>query len=235
MHLPSLTLLNTVYLGYALEAAGVGGLSRDEAAGRIVRVLYDMLLDGDERACALVRLYATCRYRELEIMERGFARSMAKGLPIEDETVCLKLLATVGDRPEWNDPARSVDHRVIPLISEEVVQQMPMVAQLIHQLGVPVREVLNPDPNLMLSGERLTQNVFWVENAVGSPHIPVQEDFVLRCGIRSVVGFGGLMGSGELFAVILFSKCPIPEEAARRFRSLTGSARAALSGGPRGV
>ena len=38
--------------------------------------------------------------------------------------------------------------------------------------------------------------------------------------IRSALGFGGVLRTGELFAVIMFSKVPIPEETASRFRNI---------------
>jgi hypothetical protein len=62
--------------------------------------------------------------------------------------------------------------------------------------------------------------VFHVENAVGSPYIPAQQEFVEKFGIRSVLGFGGVIGTGELFAVILFSTVHVSTNAAERFRTL---------------
>lgn len=40
----------------------------------------------------------------------------------------------------------------------------------------------------------------------------------MRYGIQSVLGFGGLLASGDLFAVILFSKVAISPDAADQFR-----------------
>ena len=42
--------------------------------------------------------------------------------------------------------------------------------------------------------------------AAGSPYIPAQEDFVQPVGIRSVLGFGGMLPGGDIFVVILFSR-----------------------------
>ena len=70
--------------------------------------------------------------------------------------------------------------------------------------------------------------MFHVEEARGSPHIPAQRDFVLRYGITSVVGFGGLLRSGELFAVILFLRARIPAASAARFRTIALDVRSAL-------
>ena len=51
---------------------------------------------------------------------------------------------------------------------------------------------------------------------------------VLRYGVRSVVGFGGLLTTGEFFAVVMFSKVEVPEESARRFRSIALDLKAIL-------
>ena len=63
-------------------------------------------------------------------------------------------------------------------------------------------------------------NIFLVENAVGSPIIPAQEDFVLPNKIKSVLGFGGMLPTGNMFAVILFSKVRITKDTADMFRCI---------------
>src|SRR5205823_3977824 len=105
----------------------------------------------------------------------------------------------------------------------------PMISQLIKELGVELSHVLQPSPELVqeLAGKRY--GVFHVENAVGSPYIPVQEDFVVRHGIRSVVGFGGMLPSGDLFAVILFATVHVPLSAAERFKTIALDVKSAFS------
>jgi hypothetical protein len=63
-------------------------------------------------------------------------------------------------------------------------------------------------------------NVFHVPEAVGSPYIPAQEQFVTRFGVKSALGFGGMLPSGNLFAVIMFSKAPISRDTADMFKPL---------------
>jgi hypothetical protein len=60
---------------------------------------------------------------------------------------------------------------------------------------------------------------------MGSAHIPAQREFVERYDIQSVVGFGGLLGSSELFALILFSRDRIPVKRATRFRTIAVDVR----------
>jgi hypothetical protein len=237
MHdLTSLSVSDILEMSAELEVIGEGSASMEEAADRVVRFLYDDLVDAPDgkRACALVRVYRTMRYGELDIMLRGFARAMSNGHELTDETCCLTLLGTAGDLEAWNDRQRSLDHQTLPLPSEEAVHQMPMVAQLIRQLGYDVQDVLRPSPDLLLDLNKRTHGVFWVGEAQGSPYIPAQRDFVAPYHIRSVVGFGSILPGGDLFAAILFSKVPIPEERARRFSSLAISIRAALAPHVRG-
>ena len=103
-----------------------------------------------------------------------------------------------------------------------------MIASLIEQFGLHISDVVRPklqtEPELI----EKNYNVFHVEHAVGSPYIPAQSDFVVPYGIASVVGFGGVLGSGDLYAGILFSRVHIPSESAKRFRSLALALRAAL-------
>jgi hypothetical protein len=81
-------------------------------------------------------------------------------------------------------------------------------------------DVVRPSNDVVRALGGKSYGVFHVEDAAGSPYIPAQEGFVDRYGIRSVVGFGGLLPSGDLFGVILFCRVHVTLEAAERFRSL---------------
>ncbi len=61
--------------------------------------------------------------------------------------------------------------------------------------------------------------MFHVPTAAGSPYLPGQ-DFVEQHQIASAVGFGGIMLSGDFFAVVLFSRVPISEPVARTIKIL---------------
>ena len=95
-----------------------------------------------------------------------------------------------------------------------------MIAQLVKQMGLEVETLINPSPELLRELEGKTFNVFHVTHALNSPFIPAQRDFVVPHRIRSVLGFGGLLRSGDLFAVIMFSRENIPRETADRFRGI---------------
>ena len=196
----------------------------------IVRHLYDNLRDGPAgpRACALVRIYKTHPFVGLDPDLRARVRANLGDREPAPAMKCLTLLATAGDEPTWNDRRESTGHQAIPLISPEQIDDLPMVAQLIRQLGVATESLLDPDPDLMLDLEQRTYNVFHVLQAEGSPHIPAQTGFVIPYGIASVLGFGGMLPSGDLVAVLLFSKVPIPAGTAEFFKTIALNIKVAL-------
>ena len=208
--------------GTRIAAMGAAATNMEDIANEIVRYLYDELAGGPDgdKACALVRFYKTHAYDDLDASLQGFADTILGDTETPPNMQCLTLLATVGDDPAWNSRAKSSGHKAIPLPSEDFVAMIPMVARLVAQLGLDVSTVLRPDPAIMVDLEGKQYNVFHVPEAVGSPYIPAQEDFVIPHGIRSVVGFGGLLSSGELYVVILFAKVSIPRDTAERFEAL---------------
>ncbi|HEX8170654.1 MAG TPA: hypothetical protein VF824_08965 [Thermoanaerobaculia bacterium] len=191
----------------------------EEVAERAVEFFRGELVDDEgQPACALVRFFKTHPYRDLPEDLQAVVRDSSPDAESIPHLRCLTLIATRGDEEDWNSRLTSRGHRAIPLMSVEMVQQAPMIAQLITQLGLPIANVVRPSRALLLDQEQTAHNVFYVPRALGSPHIVAQEEFVVRHGIQSVVGFGGLLASGDLFAVILFSKVPISPDAADQFR-----------------
>jgi hypothetical protein len=189
-----------------------------EAAERVVNFLYCQLVDDSGRpACALVRLFKTHAYAELDDELQSFVRETVPLAAEVENLRCLVLLATAGDRADWRSRHASQGHKAIALVSEQMVEQAPMIAQLIEQFGLSVSTVLHPNPTLLLENAT-TINLFYVPQAVGSPYIVAQEEFVIRHGIQSVLGFGGILASGDLFAVIMFSRVPITPDIADRFK-----------------
>lgn len=224
------TLSEMTACGAVLRKLGSGAHSMEEVANRLVRYLSDHLLDTPRgaKACALVRFFKTHTYQELDPELREFARALLGDQPESPTMKCLTLLATVGDRPGWNARQHSVGHKAIPLPSESIIRTIPMISQLITQLGLEISAVLRPDPTILVDAAQKTYNVFHVPEARGSPYIPAQAEFVIPCGIRSVLGFGGMLPSGDLFAVIMFSKVQIPREVAELFKPLALSTKLAV-------
>jgi hypothetical protein len=229
LDLSSFELQDMLRCGLDIRRSTRGAASVESAASIIVRYLFGTFEDSVEkqRQVALVRFYKTHPYRELDADLRGFARGILGSAPRDEGIKCLTLLATAGVEEEWNDRRRSRGHRAIPLVSPGMVERAPMISGLIRQMGMDVEHLLNTDAAFLQDAEGRTYNIFYVEEALGSPYIPAQEEFVRPFGIRSVVGFGGMI-KGELFAIIVFSRIPIARAAASRFRNVALEVKAAI-------
>ncbi len=222
--------------GHALRQLGYNARAMEEVTQRIVKFFYTSF--GDERrnrsSCVLVRFYKTHAYRELppELQQRALATLNASSSP--PNLQCLTLMSSAGERPEWNDRRQSVAHQVIPLPSPAAVAQMPMIANLVAQFGLEVQALVAPDPALFTEMEQRTYNVFYVPVALDSPYIPAQDNFVRPYQIASVLGLGGVLPSGHVFALIIFSKEPIRRSVADLCKLLALDIKSVLSPYDRG-
>ena len=210
-----------------IRALGNRRTTLEGAAQEACRILYDSLVvDGGAPGAALVRVYKTHRFRELEPGQQEFARGLIEEEPAEDMR-CLTLLGTAGEEPEWNDRHRSRGHQAIPMPTVDFVERIPMVAQLITQLGLEVETVLRP-PEQAAQLAQQRYDVFHVPDAAGSPYLPAQ-DFVERYGVASAVGFGGILLNGDFYAAIVFAKVRLDEGDARTLKVLALPLRVALT------
>jgi hypothetical protein len=209
--LRNFTQENLYACAIALRNMNLGATHMEETANRMVLYLYDHLVEQQtgQRACALVRFFKTHPYGELDESLQKATHEILGTRDAEPSTKCLTLLATAGDQLDWQSRQTSGGHKAIPLIDEEFIARAPMISQLIQQFGLEVKTVLQPDPEVLVDMERRTFNVFYVPEALGSSHIPAQQEFVIPYHIRSVLGFGGMLPCGNLFAIILFTKIRI--------------------------
>jgi len=224
------SLKDMVEFSAALRLMGSGASSMEEVADKIVHYLYDHLIDKETggNSCALIRLFKTHPYEKLDEELQKFAENVLNTPPEFPEMKCLVLLASAGTLPEWHSRKNSQGHKAIPLPSEHFIEAFPMVRQLIQQLGLEINTVLRPDPAIVMDMVQTTYNVFLIPDAVGSRYVPAQDDFVIPFGVRSVVGFGGILPSGNLFVVIMFTKVSVPRQTADMFRSLALSVKVAI-------
>lgn len=228
--LTKFTLRDMTECGIGLRQLSYDAKSMEEVANRIVRYLYEHLIDKQtgKNSCALVRFFKTHPYEKLTPELREFADGLLGNNSPSPTMKCLTLLATAGVKSEWNSRQTSVGHKAIPLVSAHLIEQSPMISQLIKQLGLEISNVLEPSPDILMTLEQRTFNVFYLSKAVGSPYIPAQEEFVIPFAIQSILGFGGMLPSGNLFAIIMFSKVQIPDNTAELFKSLALSVKMAV-------
>lgn len=206
--------------------------SMEELANQAVHYLYDNIIDPrtQKSACALVRFFKTHPYSALDANLQQAARDIVGNSSlIMPYTKCLTLLGTVGDHPDWCSRHTSSGHKAIPLVSKAFVEQVPMISQLVQQFGLKLEEFLSPTPEILMDERQKTFNVFHIPEAVNSPYIPAQREFVIPYGVRSVMGFGGMLPSGNILAIIMFVKMPISRSTADLFRYVAAYVRIAAA------
>lgn len=195
----------------------------EDAATEIVRVLRATFMDSSGQSdLVLARLFQTVRTNDLDQELQGYLRRQTEpGQPVPER--CLALLGTAGDVPQWCDRRTSRDHQAIALTSPEALFNVPMVSALVKSLGVELGTFLHGEHPV--DTEEL--GVFHVAHAEDSPEVPGQA-FVREHGVKSVIGFGGVLPGGEVFSVILFSRVQVPAEVAQLFRTVAVAAKLGL-------
>lgn len=176
---------------------------------------------------ALARVYALLPFGVLDDARKAAAVGAAKE-PLHDDVRVLTLLGTNGDDPSWCDVKLSKGHRAVPLVSSASANGIPMVAQLLRELGVGLAWLdapPRPGARRTLGGD----GVFFVEHAAtaldaeGRRIIPADE-FVRLHHIRSVFGFGVVL-SNVILAIIVFSHEHLMRTDVERLVSLPGLLR----------
>src|SRR5690348_2215423 len=96
--LSAFSLRDMTRCGAELRRLGADASSMEEVAGRVVRHLHEGLrAPGGERACALVRVFVTMPYAELQAEQQDFARKVLPDIERRPEIKCLTLLASAGE------------------------------------------------------------------------------------------------------------------------------------------
>jgi len=190
--------------------------------------LYNRLNDGIDNPCALIRFFRTMDIADLTPGLKDLALQNIHGEAETKSVNCLTLLASRGMLPQWNDRFESKNHQVIPLTSAKMVAAAPMVSQLIGRLGIEVAKVVTPRPNLFFNPEEKAYHVFYVPYAIGDSTIVAQKEFAKPYGIQSVIGFGGLLPSGDMFATIMFMRIFVSAYTAERFKLLAKAIELAI-------
>ncbi|MGB3514488.1 MAG: ATP-binding protein [Microcoleaceae cyanobacterium] len=209
--LTQFNLRNMSECGVALRQLGKDTDSMEAVSQKIIQYLYHNIVSKQtrEKSCVLIRLFQTIPYQNLTSELQGSASKLLVDRPAKPNLKCLTLLASAGEKLEWNSRYKSSGHKAIPLANKEAIAKIPMISQLIQQLGLDPGDMLEPDPNFLIDLEQRIYNVFYVPDALGSSYIPAQTSFVIPFNIKSVVGLGGLLPSGNMFVVLMFLKVTI--------------------------
>jgi PAS domain S-box-containing protein len=217
--------------GAALRRLGTGASSIEDAADRITRYLYTNLTTqpDEDPACVLVRLFKTHPYGRLTPELQSLVDARLGEQPTAPGMKCLTLLAGTGAASGSNNQAQSSRFGVIPLTGPDALAKLPMFAQLFAQFRIDLPFLNRAKASLPLDQHETTCNAFYLPQAPNGPFVPGQEDFSIPLGAQSVLGFGGLLPTGDLFAVILFTKVAVPRETVDLFKTFALSTKLALA------
>jgi len=213
------TTADAVRCGREIRSLGSNALTMEEAANEIVHFFYDSFIEkhSETRSCVLVRLFKTHDYAALDDDLKAFAQKLLGKADNVRDFKCFTLLSTCGVNAEWGSRRNSTGHQAIPLPSIRIVEKIPMMRNIIKQMGLEINSVINPDPEIIMDLSQKTFSVFHIPDALGCPYVPAQEEFVKPYNVKSVLGFGGVLPSGNVFVVIIFAKTPIAVEIANCF------------------
>lgn len=207
----------------SVQKATRGCATFEEAAQKYTSLIYEQYRE----SVVLARVFATMRYRDLPATHRRYVDELARAAGVADkigpEMLTLSLCGTSGVEPEWNDRRKSRGHVAIPLASSAFIGEIPMMARLLHELGLGFDWLDSGDSETVLKTLGSINGVFHVADAMtavdaqGRKIIPARE-FVENYGVRSVFGVGGAyIGTPTFMAVIIFCRDEVGRERAEEF------------------
>jgi hypothetical protein len=217
----------------AIEPALAGEPTLCSAAQKFVRSLVASF-----PSIALSRMFAVLPFRRLPEVDAAaavrFAEQVDAASLLLPTTPVLSLLGSCGVNPQWNDRLLSTGHLAIPLLSRALVEGIPMIAQLLSDIGADLswlddaREI---DSRRMLGSRN---QCFYVAKASASRDsrgrliIPSQT-FVAEFGIETVFGMAGSYVDGTMLAAISFSTEAVAKSSIDRFPSLIANFKMATT------
>jgi serine phosphatase RsbU (regulator of sigma subunit) len=222
--LPAWGLSDVVTYCTGVRGATAGAATMEEAAAQMVRYLRRAFRTTHGRsAFVLGRFFNTAPWEDLPPDLRDRLRP-ATGDPAGTRSVVL--LASDGEEPAWCDRKLSPGLPSALLESPETAARHPLVGALARELDLPV-EMFVHGPGDREQDTRRNLGVFHIADAADGGRVPHQS-FVAEQGIRSVVGFGGLQPSGNIFALALYARVPLDAEAAAMLPIIAASVKLAL-------
>jgi hypothetical protein len=177
----------------------------------------------------LFRIYATLPFSDLPADVDRFVRGITDAHDLtpalQPGTVVLNLLGTSGRLPDWNDRLQSRGHLGIPLLNAGFVDNLPMVASLMKDMGIDLEWLDRQDSSIVVKAAGRLARIFYVSDARevvderGRKVVPAS-DFVESQGVRTVFGLGGAYLDGTFLAMILFTRELLEKRQAEGFQPL---------------
>ena len=186
----------------------------------------------------LARVFAVVPFARLPELDAEVALRFAEQVGAVEllvpSTPVLSLLGSSGVATAWNNRAFSSGHLAIPLLSKQLVEGAPMLAQLLADLKLDLAcldDARPIDSKRMMGG---TNQRFYVQSAKtaldakGRFIIPAR-DFVLEYRVETVFGMAGAYVDGMIVAAIVFTTEKLEVQEVDRFPSIIANFRMATT------
>lgn len=182
-----------------------------EASQKYIRLFYAEF----QESVVLARLFLTVPLEALPSRDQAFVTNLAAaegiGHLLNGKTLVLSLLATCGGQPGWNDRYQSQGHLGIPLVTASFVESIPMVSRLMHDMGIGLAWLDEPEQDFVVKSLGQIAGVFYVRDAktrLDRQHrkIVSAQDFVAAHDVRTVFGLGGSYLNGSFVTTIVFTR-----------------------------
>jgi hypothetical protein len=216
----------------AAEKKIAGQRTFDGAAQAVTDSLYSSFGD----SCKLARIFVSTPYKSLPNVMASWVQNLAsaKGVAsgLTPDTQVLALAGSSGTKMEWNGRARSKGHIGIPLISQDFINAIPMMARLIGSLGRDLSWLDTKDAGQLIKAMSRLSGRFYVPDASQTTDsrgrkVISDQAFVADNKITTVFGVASssVMSSGALMALLVFSNETIPEKQVDLFQNVLSRLR----------
>jgi hypothetical protein len=204
--------------------------SLEEAAQTCTNLLFETF----EESLILIRFLATIPYQALPPAYQSVATMLTNAEQtndlIHDDTPVLTLLGTRGG----DEDLRNTRHAFgVPLVSRDFVASIPLVAQLLQEIGCDLHGRARPGSQLhnqhvetestgFLSGMLYVPDAQQVATGQGEPLLPAITRLPLyrlksASAITTIFGIGGEYIQGPYIAMMMFSREHLEKSEVERF------------------
>lgn len=222
----TLNLSDIMRLGLCLrEAAQVSG-SLTQRAQLVTQFLYESFISRQSGipTCPLVRVFRTSLTASLSPDDRRHLVEAYGASETESVSSVVQLIGSYGLQPQWCQSRNSIRYRCMPW-GGVYRNQFPMIHEIISRAGYELDGAVSSST---MNDSTMCEDMLYVPDAVGSPYILAQAEFVEPFEIRSVIGLGGRLADGEVFCVVIFSRSAIPAHVLPYMRMLSLNVQLAL-------
>ena len=198
-----------------------------EQAQKFVDTIYEYF----QESLVLLRLFSSVPYSALPILDMQLFDKKVKdsghARRCNDRTPVLTLLATRGQKPDWNERVRSHGFRCIPLVSGEYVSSLSMLSMQFRKMNLAPglfdtweTAVVARGRADEFSGMLYVNNAGTDKDELGRMIVPRQE-FVAENNVRTVLGFGnGYSNHPAIVTLFAFTNQILSESMMKPFESL---------------